>query len=59
MSNSQCSINGAVNASGNNLNLTLLITFSSNFAGNRLFYLAARKDTINSGWQAVGSAVLP
>lgn len=45
------------NPSGNTLTLTLDLTFPSSFAGNRIVYAAARSnnDTLNSGWQAVGS----
>ena len=63
LQNSQCTINGtgsSVSASGNTLTLTLAITFSSSFAGNQVFYLAARNDnTGNSGWQPVGSVTVP
>jgi hypothetical protein len=63
LSNSQCTINAtgsSVSASGNTLTLNLAITFSSGFAGNRVFYLAARNNsTGNSGWQAVGSVTVP
>jgi hypothetical protein len=58
VSNSQCAIAGATSsasASGNTLALTLAITFSHGFTGNRVFYLAARSGTQNSGWQAVGT----
>jgi hypothetical protein len=58
VSNSQCTISGAgssVTASGNNSSLTLAIAFTQAFAGNQVFYLAARSATQNSGWQAVGT----
>lgn len=60
--NSQCIINGtssSVSASGNSLVLTLAITFDPSFAGNRVIYLAARSNTLNSGWQPVGTASVP
>jgi len=44
VSNSQCSISGAgssVAASGNALTLTLAITFTGSFTGNKVFYLSA------------------
>ena len=43
--------------SANTLTLTLSISFNSGFAGNRVFYMAARSngDALNSGWQAAGS----
>jgi len=63
LQNSQCTISGAgssVSASGNTLVLNLDLTFSSSFAGNQVFYLAARNSsTGNSGWQAVGSVTVP
>jgi len=62
LQNSQCTINGtgsSVSASGNTLTLNLALTFSPTFLGNRVFYLAARNSTENSGWQAVGSVTVP
>jgi hypothetical protein len=63
LQNSQCTINGTgstVSATGSTLTLNLAITFSSSFAGNRVFYLAARNNsTGNSGWQSVGSVTVP
>jgi len=63
LSNSQCTISASgssVTASGNTLTLNLAIAFSSGFAGNQVFYLAARNNsTGNSGWQAVGSVIVP
>jgi sugar lactone lactonase YvrE len=63
LQNGQCTINGSgssVTASGNTLTLNLAIAFSSSFTGNRVFYLAARNNSIgNSGWQAVGSVTVP
>jgi hypothetical protein len=61
--NSQCTINGtgsSASASGNTLTLNLAMTFSSSFAGNQVFYLAARNNSSgNSGWQPVGSVTVP
>jgi hypothetical protein len=60
--NSQCTINGtgsSVSATGNTLTLTLNITFASAFAGNKIFYMAARSATQNSGWQALGTWRVP
>ena len=51
--NSQCSVSGTgsmVQGSGNTLTLTLVVTFSASFAGNRIFYLLAQdKSGGNSG----------
>ena len=57
LQNSQCAISGAgssISANGNSLTLTLAITFKPGFAGNKVFYTAARSKTQNSGWQALG-----
>ena len=63
MQNSQCAINAAgssASASGNTLSLNLSISFKPGFAGNQVFYLAARNNsTGNSGWQAAGSVTVP
>jgi hypothetical protein len=63
LQNSQCTINAgqsSASASGNALTLNLGVSFNSNFAGNQVFYLAARNNsTGNSGWQAVGSVTVP
>jgi hypothetical protein len=56
--NSQCTINGSgssISASGNTVTVTLAITFAPGFAGNKIFYTAARSNTQNSGWQALGT----
>jgi serine protease AprX len=63
VSNSQCTVSAAgssVSASGNYLTLTLNLAFKPAFAGNRVFYVAAR-DTVehNSGWQAMGTWTVP
>jgi uncharacterized repeat protein (TIGR01451 family) len=60
--NSQCMVGGAgssVTATGNTLTLTLPITFTAGFAGNQVFFLAARSNTVSSNWQAVGSVTVP
>jgi hypothetical protein len=62
LTNSQCTLNGAgssISGSGNTLTLTLSITFKAAFAGNRIFYMAARSNTQNSGWQALGTWDVP
>ena len=62
VSNSQCSVTGAgssISGSGNTLTVTLVMTFTQSFAGNQLFFLAARSNTANSNWQAVGSVSVP
>jgi hypothetical protein len=62
LTNSQCTLNGAgssISASGNTLTLTLSITFKAAFAGNKIFYMAARSNTQNSGWQALATWNVP
>jgi hypothetical protein len=62
LENSQCSIPGAsasVSTSGNNLTLTLTLTFREGFSGNKIIYTAARSNTQNSGWQAIGTWNVP
>jgi hypothetical protein len=62
IANSQCSIaatGSSVNASGNTLTLTLAITFTPAFTGNRIIFVQARSMTLNSGWQTVGNVTLP
>jgi len=62
VSNSQCSITGAgssVNGSGNTLTVTLAMSFNHSFAGNRVFFLAARNNTLDTGWQAAGTVLVP
>jgi streptogramin lyase len=63
LQNGQCSINTAASsasASGNTLTLNLALAFNPAFAGNQVFFLAARNaSTGNSGWQAAGSVTVP
>jgi len=62
VSNSQCTAGGpgsTFTGSGNTLTLTLPIAFTEAFAGNQIFFLAARSNTVSSGWQAVGSVSVP
>ena len=62
MNNSQCAVAAAgssVSGSGNTLTLTLPLAFSHSFAGNLIVYLAARNNTLNSGWQAAGTVTVP
>jgi len=65
VSNSQCSVSASgssVTATGTTLTLTLAITFSGTFTPGDIFYLAARSNSQNSNWQAVGfygTGILP
>jgi len=60
LSNSQCTVTWAANpatGNGNNLTLNLNIAFSAAFAGNRVFFVAARdvNEANNTGWQTIGT----
>ncbi|MEZ5403970.1 MAG: hypothetical protein R2729_30095 [Bryobacteraceae bacterium] len=61
--NSQCTVSGAgssVVKSGNTVTLTLNMTFSPSFAGDRVVYAAARDNlSNNSGWQALATIAVP
>ena len=60
--NSQCTLNatgGSVTGSGNTLTVALSVAFNQAFAGNQVFYSAARNATMNSNWQVVGSVTVP
>ena len=63
VSNSQCTIQGtgsAASGSGNTLSLTLNMSFSGSFGGNKVLYLAARDTAAsNSGWQTMGVRGVP
>ena len=61
--NSQCSVSGqgsSAVASGNQLTLTLAITFLSPLTGNRIMWVAGRDaaGSNNTGWQAIGTALI-
>ena len=60
--NSQCSISGngsSISGSGNNLTVTLNVTFNSSFAGNRILFTAAQSTAGNTGWQIGGTWNVP
>jgi len=63
VSNSQCTVNGpgtTASPNGNNLVLTVNLTFTAAFAGNKIMYMAARDlQGNNSGWQALGVWQVP
>ena len=63
IANSHCTVHGAGSSavgSGNTLTLTLNMSFSPGFAGNKVKYLAARDSGAgNSGWQAMGTWGVP
>jgi len=63
VSNSQCTVSGSGTSaagSGTTLTLTVNLTFSPSFAGNKIAYLAARDlEGGNSGWQALGNWSVP
>jgi hypothetical protein len=58
--NSQCAVSGAgstVGSAANTLTLTLNMTFTGAFSGNRVVYVAGRDQAggNNTGWQAIGT----
>jgi len=62
VSNSQCSITAAGSSAagtGNTFTLTLAITFTPGFAGNKVLYVAAQDTYGNSGWQPLGTWGIP
>lgn len=63
VSNSQCTISGPGTSaviSGNSLTLTLAVSYSASFRGNRVIYTAAQSvSNISSGWQTMGAALVP
>ena len=63
VSNSQCTVTGAGSTAvgrGNTLTLTLNLSFSPAFTGNKLVYIAARDSAENnSGWQTLGVLGVP
>jgi len=54
-------VGSTASGSGNTLTLTLNVSFTGAFAGNRIFYTAAGNaaGTENSGWQALGAWTVP
>ena len=62
LSNSQCSVNAAqasVTPSGTNLILNLPVTFAPLYAGTKSTYMFAAGSSANSGWQQMGSWIVP
>ncbi len=61
--NSQCQLNGAgssASGAGRSLTLTIHLTFTQNFAGNRVAYLAARTiSESSSGWTPLETWTVP
>jgi hypothetical protein len=63
IANSQCSVNASgssVSASRNSITLTLSVSFTASFSGNKIVYLAARDNSgNNSGWQPLSTWGVP
>jgi hypothetical protein len=58
LTNSQCALNAAgsvVSKAGNNMTVSISLTFQPAFAGAKNVYLYGNNATVNSGWQTVGS----
>ena len=41
------------------MTLTLNMTLKPAFAGNKVIYMAARSNSLNSNWQAMGTVNVP
>ena len=63
VNNSQCTVSGIGSSavdSGNSMTLTLNVSYSNSFRGNRVIYLAAQSvANVTSGWQTMGTAIIP
>jgi hypothetical protein len=62
LQNSQCSLNTngtTATAQGNNLTLTVPITFKSGFSGSKQIWMYAAGGAGNSGWQSLGAVAIP
>jgi trimeric autotransporter adhesin len=63
VSNGQCTISGpgtSAVVSGNSLTLTLAVSYTASFRGNRVIYTAAQSvSNVTSGWQTMGAALVP
>jgi hypothetical protein len=60
--NSQCILNGgasSVSAAGNNLSLTLSLTFQPAFGGTKTIYMDASSAQQTTSWQSEGSWTIP
>ncbi|MCX6602055.1 MAG: hypothetical protein NTV52_00465 [Acidobacteria bacterium] len=63
VSNSQCSVAGtgsSATVTGNTLVITLNISFTTSFGGNKVIYAAARNtDGVTAGWRTMGVHAVP
>ncbi len=62
LQNSQCSVNtgaSSVTISGDNLTLSLALTFTPAFAGSKNIYMEAENATLTSGWVKLGAWIVP
>lgn len=62
LGNSQCILNGtgsSVSIDATTITITLNLTFSAAFAGNKNSFLYASENGYNSGWQHVGTWTVP
>ncbi len=62
LGNSLCSINVAssgVTLSGTSLVLSLPVTFTTQFSGQKNIYMYGTNETLNSGWQTMGAWTVP
>jgi len=62
MQNSQCTVSGtgsSISGSGDTLQISLNITFTTAFAGGRTIYAASQNGIGNAGWQALATWSVP
>jgi uncharacterized membrane protein len=62
LSNSQCSVNlgsATASAKGNDLILSLPVTFSAGYVGTKNIYMYAAGSSASSAWQSMGSWTIP
>jgi hypothetical protein len=62
LENSQCTVNAgasSASASGNNLTVSLALSFTSSFAGAKNVYAEVRNATVDAGWVQLGAWTVP
>ncbi len=62
LGNSQCTVNAgasSASASGNNLTVSLALSFTSAFAGAKNIYAEVRNATVDAGWVNLGTWTVP
>ncbi len=62
LQNSQCTVNAGASsatASGNNLTVSLALSFTSAFAGAKKVYAEVENATVDAGWVQLGAWTVP